>query len=807
MSNGMRPSPALMLLLALACTHAAIDPPRERPDERNDEPGAALAYYAGKREGNDEPQRLYARAREQMTRMQPATHGQSIDTAGVIPTKWKFLGPGNIGGRTRVLVIDPDDATVMYAGAVSGGIFKTIDGGTRWEPIGDELANLTVNSLAMHPQDHRVLYAGTGEGYFREEIRGTGLPLRGNGIFVTRDAGATWQQLASTANEHFQWVNDLVISAHDPRRIYAATRTGVWRSSDEGATWSRVVSTNVKGGCLDLAWRGDTDGDYLFASCGTFERATIYRTKNGEGDAAWSAVLSDENMGRTSLAIAPSNPSIVYALAASNENGAQFNQALYAVFRSDQNGDAGTWDARVRNTSSTDYLSTLILTNPIAATSQQCTPATGRNNYVTMGWYCNTIAVDPRDPERVFAAGVDVFRSDDGGRTWGLASYWWAETNDPAFVHADQHAIVFHPHYDGAGNQTMFATNDGGVARTDNARDAVATGNIGACDTHNTSVHWTTLNHNFGATQFYHGSVFPDGRHFLGGAQDNGTLVGSTEYPGIDAWTHPLGGDGAYVAVDQVEPSFVYSETQFGNFFRSVDGGKTFRAARTGLTDEFLFVTPFLIDPNERTRLWIGGRLLWRTDNLGSLWITASTALDGQVSAIAVAPGRPDRVLAGTNTGAIVRNDAARNARFNTVWPRVTPREGWVSWIAFDPVDANVAYATYAGFGGEHVWKSIDGGASWNALSSNLPDIPVHSIAIDPTNRDHFYLGTDLGVFASVDGGATWSVENTGFAAVVTEAVAIGRGAWGPAIYAFTHGRGAWRAELTPQPVKRRASQ
>src|SRR5688572_32630901 len=113
----------------------------------------------------------------------------------------------------------------------------------------------------------------------------------------------------------------LPICKHDPSRLYAATRTGVWRSTDAGETWSRTLATNVMGGCLDLAHRTDTDGDYLFASCGTLERATVYRNANSESDAEWEAVFSDPKMGRTTLPIAPSNQAIIYALAASNEPG------------------------------------------------------------------------------------------------------------------------------------------------------------------------------------------------------------------------------------------------------------------------------------------------------------------------------------------------------------------------------------------------------------------------------------------------------------------------------------------------------
>ncbi|HEX9164219.1 MAG TPA: hypothetical protein VF980_21130, partial [Thermoanaerobaculia bacterium] len=222
----MRPrSLAAILLLATAC--AAHHVPAFEDDA-----DAANAYYAAKRAGTADPQRAYAIARAQMR------HMRRISTAAesAVPQStsdhlaWTFLGPGNIGGRTRTLVIDSTQPDVMYAGGVSGGVWKTVTNGALWQPVGDELVNLAVNSMVMDPHDHDVLYAGTGEGYFREEVRGTGLPLRGNGIFVTRDAAATWQQLPSTVNADFQWVNDLAISAHDSKRIYAATRTGVWRS-------------------------------------------------------------------------------------------------------------------------------------------------------------------------------------------------------------------------------------------------------------------------------------------------------------------------------------------------------------------------------------------------------------------------------------------------------------------------------------------------------------------------------------------------------------------------------------------------
>ncbi|MBK5259839.1 MAG: hypothetical protein JJE51_09615, partial [Thermoanaerobaculia bacterium] len=535
----------LLTFTLLGCSHARSDASealRKRAErklmQRYDEPGAAAAYYEMKHAGAEDRFAKYEAARAQIALR---TQLKSTQTR---PLAWRHLGPGNIGGRTRTLVIDPIDNDIMYTGGVSGGVWKSWDGGQRWKPVSDELANIAINSMAMDPRDRNTIYVGTGEGYFREEVRGTGLPLRGNGMFVTRDGGATWTHIASTINSDFHWVNDLTISRHDPQRIYAATRTGVWRTSDAGGSWSNVVPVTAKGGCLDLAVREDASADYLFASCGTLEQATVYRATNAETDAEWSVVLREPNMGRTSLAIAPSRPSTIYALSASNQSG-NFNQGLLAVFRSDSNGDEGSWRRTVRNTDAVK-LNTLLLTNPLAALNREC--ANADDFYVTMGWYCNVIAVDPVDHERVWAAGVDLFRSDDGGARWGVASYWWARGDEPSFAHADHHAIVFHPRYDGTANQTMYSANDGGIFRTGNARSPAATGDRAGCSPNRSSVRFASLSNDLGVTQFYNGAVFPSGSRFIAGAQDNGTVAGEL-IEGTNGWRHLFGGDGGYVAV------------------------------------------------------------------------------------------------------------------------------------------------------------------------------------------------------------------------------------------------------------------
>ncbi len=804
---------------------------RHDSGDRADEPGGAAEYYLLKRRGptpdHDRIQALQA-ARRHIDRM--PTHSITLQSfaAAILAGfwsgtpnwpalrtlgGWEPLGPGNIGGRTRSLIIHPTNPDIMYTGGVSGGVWKTTDGGQIWWPLADLISNIAINSMAMDPSDPDTLYAGTGEGYFREEVRGTWLPLRGAGIYKTTNGGASWQLLQATDNEDFHWVNDLVTSPNHPARVYAATRTGVWLSDNRGADWARLLESEENGGCLDLALVTDLPNDRLFAACGTLGQATVYRRVMTDSG-VWQPILSEPGMGRTTLAIAPSSRNIVYALSASNLSGpsGNYEQGLHALYRSDLNGDPGSWQVQVDNTDPIK-LHTLLLTNPAAASYLDC-GWSNENRWINMGWYANVVAVDPIDPDVVWAAGVDLFRSDDGGRSWGLASYWWMDRDDPQFVHADQHAIVFHPDYDGAGNRTLYAANDGGIFITLDSSSPVARGPDAICDPGESQMPWGSLNHNLGITQFYHGAVFPGAQRFIGGTQDNGTLL-LTEGAGHDDWLHVIGGDGGYVAINPVDPSIVYGESQRANIRKSTDGGLHFSGVSAGIpasTEEFLFITPFVMDPNEPRRLWMGGHRLWRTDNSAGFWRAASQTLSstGWVSALAVHPSTSDTVVVGTSEGFIHISHDATASDQSTAWPSVRPRGGFVSWIAFDPQDPETLYATYAGFGGEHVWRSRDGGEAWQALTGSgtarLPDIPVHSLVVDPGDSRLLYIGTDLGVFTSVNGGATWAVENTGFANAVTEALTLARDDDDrPWLFAFTHGRGAWRVPLLAVPPAPRA--
>jgi photosystem II stability/assembly factor-like uncharacterized protein len=717
---------------------------------------------------------------------------------------WTELGPGNIGGRTRALVIDPTDPDVLYAGGVTGGVWKSADAGASWAPLDDTMLNLAVASLALDPTDPATLYAGTGEGVFGNTTH------RGLGIFKTTDAGATWTRLASTATPDFHFVNRLAISPNDPDRVYAGTRAGVLRSTDAGASWTLVRAASSIVGCLDLDVRDDTDPDTVFATFGSFESEGLFRSTDG-GD-TWTRLgagtLTRLDQGRIEVALAPSDQDVVYASMASNGIGSPVGR-LVGVFRSTDGGD--TWENRPISPDPNGINPWLLSNLPLA------NGCFGSETY-SQGWYDHAVAVDPTDPDTVWVGGVDVFRSDDGGRTFGVAGYWWLDRDTFAQgVHADAHGLVFHPDYDGETNTTLYLTNDGGIYRSDNARAPVSFNGCPALVSDLAGVLWTGLNNGYGVTQFYHGDASPQIDRFAGGTQDNGTnMVSSASDP--DGWAGILGGDGGYTLIDPTNPSVIYAETQFfPMIWKSADGGASFFLSVDGITDTTgLFIAPVAMSPHDPRTLWTGGLRPWRTTDGADAWTLACPGVPafeqdrpwpaaGSISAIAFAPSDPDVVYLGFEDGYVARTTGARSAvpswTLAGAGSGLPIEQGWISSIAVDPTDPGVAYATCSTFGVEHVYRTTDGGATWVSIDgvaeAGIPDIPAHWIAVKPDDPARLYLGTESGVFASEDAGATWAPAMAGAPRTITETLVFQDP---DTLVAFTHGRGAFRASLVPAP-------
>jgi len=263
----------------------------------------------------------------------PAAGQAALATA----PQWEWLGPGNAAGRTRTLVLHPQNPDVLFAGGVSGGVWRSDDAGAHWQALSDDAVNLNIGSLLIDPDDPQVLYAGTGELY-----RNSGMPwspMKGAGILKSLDGGHSWSALLATQTDDFAYVADLVFSPHDSHRLYAATNSGVWRSDDAGAHFTRILRPADDAdraryeGCNDLAIRSDTPGDWLLATCSsrsTADRywlpntvtppacgantpcpAAVFLNTDAGGSGAWGQVLSEAAQGRTQMAIHRANQNVI----------------------------------------------------------------------------------------------------------------------------------------------------------------------------------------------------------------------------------------------------------------------------------------------------------------------------------------------------------------------------------------------------------------------------------------------------------------------------------------------------------------
>lgn len=696
---------------------------------------------------------------------------------------WNFLGPSNFAGRTRALAADPTDANVLYAGAAGGGVWKTIDGGASWTPLTDLLPVLSVNALAIDPANPSIVYAGTGEGFVNLDAIND--PA---GIFKSTDGGASWNPAGAIVSN----VHEIAVSPNDSQRIWAAADDGIYRSTDGGSNWNRVQAAQE--GCNDIA----VTTTYVFATCGLGRvvQAAVWRSPENTS-VNFNTVRSLN--GLSTVAAAPSNPAVVYAASAANvQQNQPFENGIYNLYRST---DSGTnWTEVLPHPPDYAQLKYLLLSDPAAALC-------GANTIISHGFYSQTLAVDPVNPNRVWMGGIDLFRSDDGGVNWGLASHSGAPQNNPRYLHAEQHSIVFAPGYDGINNKTMYVTNDGGIFSTSDATAATATGNSAPCDNNNGSVNWTPLNNGYASAQFFHGQVYPDGTTYFGGTVGNGTLRGS-DAGGPGAWTQILGGgNGGFVAVDPTNTNILFAENQGLSMQKSTNGGTSFAPPASGITDNNPYpVAPLVMDPNNPQILWTGGNLVWRSTDSGTTWVPANQGGSNALTAIAASPADSNVVVTGRGKGQMAATNSGLTTNSNSNWPTAGNLSKLVSSLVFDPINPNFVYATIGDFNrtpkGSQVYRGLISGTAinWTGLDGSganaLPDLPVRTIAIHPANPLFMYVGTDLGVFVTTDGGANWARENTGFANVPVFWLTIGVSGNTARLFAFTHGRGVWSVDL-----------
>ncbi len=677
--------------------------------------------------------------------------------APALAVDWVELGPapisnGEFTGRIAAIACSPTDGSRYLIASADGGVWRTTDGGSSWTPLTDPMPTSAMGALVLDPGNENIIYAGTGEANYANHSR------YGLGLLKSTDGGATWSPLAASTFSG-RCFSKVVVHPGNGQIVYAALAraggfpalaaakghpgatgpVGVFRSDDGGATWAPLANGLPTQAATDLAMH-PTNPSILYAAIGHIFGAAengIYQSI--DGGASWNKLaggLPTSNVGRISIAIAPSQPARIYALITRAADASGGGASVLGAYRSDNDGQNWT---------------SLPLTNI-------------QSSY---GWYLSVVTVRPTDANVVLMGGVSFYRSINAGGTW-------SNVTPP---HVDMHAAA----WDAAGR--LVVGDDGGVHRT--------------ADLGN---NWVALNDGLGVIQFYAGlSTHPTSESYLlGGTQDNGSLRRTADglawtqlFGGDGGWTQI---DPAAPLRLFVE----YQGT--GNLYRSLDGGGVFNYAGTGIvgTDRNCFLPPYLIDPTNSSRMLYATHRVYRSVDGGANWTSLSADLTGGGSAsvrtLAQAPSDANAVYAATSDGRLLHSSNG-GASFTLAasglpgWPRTT-REVFVS-----PTDPLTVYLAGAGFGQPQVRRSTDGGQTWVELDGDLPDVPVNTVAVDVRGKfPVLYAGADDGLYCSVFDGTTWRRYGRGLpnSPVVDLRLEPTR----RRMIAATQGRGAWSVPI-----------
>ena len=708
------------------------------------------------------------------------------------------LGARNIGsaamsGRVAAIAgVHEGDRITLYIGAASGGVWKSLNGGTTFKPVFDKEPVQSIGAITIDPTNPKVVWVGSGEAWTRNSVS------IGNGVYKSTDGGDTWTNMGLPESER---IVKILVDPSSPNTVYVcvpgklwsdSNDRGVYKTSDGGKSWSKVLAGgNASTGCSMLSM-DPSNPRTLFAGMWDFRRkGWTFRSggdgpdapsgsglfKSTDGGANW-ARLDDQSAkglppgpwGRVAVAVAPSKPNVVYA----------FIEAVpprNALYRSEDGG--ATWEMRDRS-----------------------------QNMIWRPFYFANLIVDPKDENRVYKPDGSLIMSRDGGQTFN---------NISGATHGDHHDVWVDP-----GNSDHLLTGDDG----------------GLWFSYDGGDRWWKAD-NLPISQFYHVSLDNDRPYRVyGGLQDNSSWVGESQYPGgitSSRWENLYGGDGFWMFVDPTDDSYIYAESQGGYIGRvnrkthEVRDIKPLPLYKEGKL-RFNWNTPIHVSPTRNGTIYIGSQFLHRSRDFGHTWERISPDLttndpekqkqeqSGGVTvdnssaethttiyAISESPRNPLVIWAGTDDGNLqVTQDGGKT--WSNVVSRIPglPKNAWVSSVEAGHFAPGTIYATFDvhTFGDmrPYAYRSLDFGRTWTALIA--PDAPVrgyaHVIKEDLVNSQLLFLGTEFGLWVSVDGGKQWSRYKGGdLPAVAVRDLAIHPRDHDLVI--ATHGRGIWIIDdITP---------
>jgi photosystem II stability/assembly factor-like uncharacterized protein len=666
----------------------------------------------------------------------PRPQGIGIEALGT----WEHMGPNatNPGaglswtGRVHAIAVNPADTNIIYIGHAKGGVWKTTDGGTTWTNLTDTLSTQTVGCLTLDPSDPNIVYFGTGEEYY------AGATLGGVGIWKSTDGGATWT-LKGNSTFAGHRINAISIDPSNTNRWAVSSDGGFYTTTDAGANF--VLRKSGVGSALD---RHPVAVGVLYGAMGwPFGGATAAQNgvyKSTDNGVTWTPLAgppSGANAGRYELSICRGTPSVIYAVC--TVPASVTNQyKMQGVWKSIDDG--ATW-SQVANTASFP-------------------------NSWAQGWYDLAIKADPNNPAICYVADVVVYKTINSGSTW-------TKLPDPG-NHPDIHALEV---LQSDSNKVYLGEDSGFYVST------------------NGGTTWTHKNSNRGTMEYYALDVHPTNPLLLAaGAQDNSTHVRTVA--GGSTFDVRIGGDGFWTAYKQSDPLIMLGEYQYGNIFRSTDGGTTWGQV-LGLSSEAQWSVPIVNDPTNPNNFYAATWVVRRSPSSGATgtWTVISgdvTKGTGYVTDIKIAPSNGNYIYVSADDGGYsvsTNGGSTWTARFAGL-PNAA-----VGCAGVDPNNPLVCYAGILGFtAGQHVFKSVDAGATWSNITGNLPNVPVNSLAAHPTEPNTLFAATDNSVYVTTDGGASWAIAGTGLPNTMCTMLRVN--ATTGYLSASTYGRGTWRLAL-----------
>jgi photosystem II stability/assembly factor-like uncharacterized protein len=637
-------------------------------------------------------------------------------------TSWIAAGGWNPGlGRVNVITVDPANDSIIYIGTPAGGLWKSVDNGGSWIPLTDKLPILGVSAVAIDPTNSDIIYIGTGDS--------DGGDTYGVGILKSIDGGLTWEVTGLVWDlEIFRKTTKIVINSQNTNVVIAATNQGLWRTENAGLTWEMVRNGDFRDLEID-----PLEPNNVYAANDAFHKST-------DGGITFDFVTEglpvDSIVNRYSIALCESEPSVVYALA-----GNHSDDSYNGLYKSEDYG--------------------------INFTLQSSTPnifsyATDGNEPGGQSWYDMALAVSPTDPNTIYAAGINVWKSTNSGQNWTIVSHWLYPSGY-GYTHADVHTLdVF--------NETLYCGSDGGVFKsTDQGNN------------------WGDISEGLQISQFYRMSISEQNPYkILLGAQDNGmNLVNDSVY------SHLLGGDGNGAVIDYSDDNIMYTVYQLGSIQKSINGGLSFGGIENGEQGDGNWVTPFVLDPFDHTILYAGYRHLWKFDSNIEEWEQISSVTSNNLDCIEASPASEGTIYI-SSYSSIFRTDNG-----GVDWINISSGipDLFITSIESDPLNASKVWVTLSGYeDGYKVYVSEDGGETWENISANLPNIPAVCIAFQEGENEGIYVGTDAGVYYKDNTLPEWITYMDGLPNVIVNQLKVDLP--NDRIVACTFGRGVWESDL-----------